>query len=86
LSGLPGPQKIKEAKFGHNKFQKGQILKCEKGQIKAEFSMKLLKINSGISFATIGQKDTIFIKILKDKTMAKWPNQFTYGNLFHKRP
>jgi hypothetical protein len=75
LSGLPGPKNIKEAQFGHNKFHKGQILKCEKGQIKAEFSMKLFKINSGISFAKIGQKDTIFIKIVKNKKMAKWPGR-----------
>ncbi len=25
-SGLPGPEKIKKAKFGHNNFQKSQIL------------------------------------------------------------
>ncbi len=71
MSGLPGPKKIKKAKFGHNNFQKSQILKCEKGQIKVKFSKKLFKINSGISFAKIGQKETIFIKILKYK---KWPN------------
>jgi len=27
VTGLPGPKKIKKAKFGHKQFQKGQILK-----------------------------------------------------------
>ncbi len=28
--GLPGPEKQKKAKVGHNQFQKGQIFKLEK--------------------------------------------------------
>ena len=33
VAGLPVPKKINKAKFGHNQFKKGQILKNEKGQI-----------------------------------------------------
>jgi hypothetical protein len=39
-TGLPG-QKIKKARFGHKQFQKSQIIKNEKGQIKAKFSLNI---------------------------------------------
>jgi len=34
-------KKIKKAKFGHKQFQKGQILKDKKGQIKVKFISKI---------------------------------------------
>ena len=41
LQGLPGPKKIKKAEFGHKQLQKSQILKNEKGQMKAKFLKKI---------------------------------------------
>ncbi len=44
LTRVARSKKIKKAKFGHKQFQKGKILKNEKGQIDAKFlSKKLLK-------------------------------------------
>jgi hypothetical protein len=43
-TGLPGPKKLKRPYLAISSFIKGQILKNEKGQIKAKFpAKKLLK-------------------------------------------
>jgi hypothetical protein len=41
-SGLPGPNKLKRPNLAISSFKKGQILKNEKGQIKAKFPSKNL--------------------------------------------
>jgi len=42
--GLPGPKKLKRPNLAISSFKNGQSLKNEKGQIKAKFSSKIVKI------------------------------------------
>jgi len=44
--GLPGPKKLKRQNLAISSFKKGQMLKNEKGQIKAKFSIKICLNNS----------------------------------------